>query len=630
MIPVNDHIRAKVEALPSSPGVYQWKDKNGKVIYVGKAVNLKNRVRSYVREDKNRSPKVAAMMNHAEDLDITMTHTEMEALILECNLIKELHPRYNISLRDDKTYPYVKITMADEWPRILITRYMKYNDGARYFGPFTDVGSLRETLRLLRRYYPIRTCRNMNVPRPCLQYHLHLCCAPCAGFCEKEKYLAMVEDICHIFEGKNHEIIQDLTQRMEESAEKMDYETAARFRNQIQAVKSVQQRQNIISGEGDYDVIGLARSEEQAGIEIFYIRYGRMVGKENFYVPDSRGDSSSELLEAFVKDFYGTGTVPVPREIIIPYPLSEEVLLSRWLSGLRRSEVRLYVPERGVKKNLKDMAQANAEKYLSDRRLQWEYTRAREEGAVDTLYKLLGLPQRPERIECFDISHIQGAETTGSMVVFENGRPARGEYRKFKLITTQGKADDFRSMAEVMQRRYGKEKDWPVPDLIVVDGGRGQLNAVLPVIRNCGVEAPVIGLAKRMEEIFVEDRREPVVLDRHEPALQLLQYIRDEAHRFVITYHRQWTVKRNAESILDHIPGIGPKRRGALWKAFRSLDDIKKATPEELQMVPGLNKAALKNIYQFFHLDKEGKRTVIMGQDSQNAEDRKKEHRNYK
>lgn len=616
MIDVNDKIRAKVEALPDSPGVYRWKDKDGRIIYVGKAKNLKNRVRSYVREDKNRSPKVAAMIRHAEDLDITMTATEMEALILECNLIKEIHPKYNISLRDDKSYPYVKVTTYDEWPRIFVTRNIRHDDGGKYFGPFTDAGSLRATLSLLRKYYPIRNCRSMKVSRPCLQYHLHLCCGPCFELCSKEDYKKYVNTICDLFEGKSTGLVQALKQKMAKASEEMAYEEAAKYRDQIRAIESVQQRQNIVANDGDFDVVGLARDGSHAGLEVFYIRYGRMVGKENFSIPESADETDEEIITAFARDFYGGNPNSIPREIILPLKVTDQELISSWLTHLKGTEVEILVPQRGFKRRLKDMAMANAGKYLSDKKLQWEYQDAREQGAVKKLKELLGLPRLPERMECFDISHNQGAETTGSMVVFEHGRPAKKEYRKFKLQTTQGHADDFKSMAEVMSRRYGKEKDWPAPDLIVLDGGLGQLHAALPVIRKSGCDAPVIGLAKRIEEIYIEGSEEPIILDHHEPALQLLQFIRDEAHRFVISYHRKWTNKRNTESILDHVDGIGPTRRNALWHAFRSMDEMRKASVEELAQVPGMNRMTAENLYRFLHMRKDEKQMVINGLES--------------
>lgn len=614
MINVNDKIRAKVEALPTSPGVYRWKDKNGKVIYVGKAKNLKNRVRSYVREDKNRAPKVAAMISHADDLDITMTHTEMEALILECNLIKELHPKYNISLTDDKSYPYIKITVKDEWPRIYVTRNIRHNDGSRYYGPYTKVGDMRMVLSLIRKIYPLRTCRNMNVPRPCLQYYIHLCCGPCHGHVTHEQYQKYVKGVCDLLDGKSRDLVHELEKQMKEASEKLEFEKAAKLRDQIAAVKNVQQRQVIIasSQEGDYDVAGFARSEEHTGIEVFYIRYGRMIGKENFNISESAAESDEDIIEAFLKNYYGVDGATVPKEIILPLLPHEPALMEEWLGRLRGGPVRLVVPERGFKRQLKDMAMANAKKYLDDKKLQWQYQDAREEGAVRKLKELLHLPRLPERMECFDISHNQGAETTGSMVVFEHGRPAKSQYRKFKLKTTQGKPDDFKSMAEVMTRRYGNHKtDWPMPDLIVLDGGLGQLHAALPVIRAAGCDAPVIGLAKRLEEIYVEGTNEPVIIDPHEPALQLLEYIRDEAHRFVITYHRNWARKANMESILDHIEGIGPTRRKALWRAFRSLDEMKKASVEELAMVKGMNRTAAENVYHFFRMSKDEKQQAM-------------------
>ena len=526
---INTLIRAKVDALPDSPGVYRWKDKDGRVIYVGKAVNLKNRVRSYVREDKNRSPKVAAMIRHAADLDITMTATEMEALILECNLIKELHPKYNISLRDDKSYPYVKITVNEKWPRILVTRNIRRDDGAKYFGPFTDVGSLRKTLSLIRRLYPIRTCRSMKVSRPCLQYHMNLCCAPCWNHCTEGQYHEYVVKTCDLFEGKNTELVKALQKDMESASEEMNFERAAVLRDQLHAVQSVQQRQNIVSKEGDFDVVGMSRLDEHAGLEIFYIRYGKMVGKENLSIPDSLHETDEDIIAAFIKNFYGANPSSVPKEIILPILPQESLLLTAWLSKLRNGDVKIYVPERGFKRRLKDMAQSNAAKYLADKKLQWEYQDAREQGAVNKLKELLHLPKLPERIECFDISHNQGAETPGSMVVFESGQT------------------------------------------------------------------------------------DPIIIDPHEPALQLLQFIRDEAHRFVITYHRKWTTKRNTESILDHIAGIGPQRRNALWHAFRSLDEMRNATVEELTRVKGMNKTAAENVFRFFRMKKDEKRMLVEG-----------------
>lgn len=617
MIEVNEVIKNKIRNLPSSPGVYRWKDKNGKIIYVGKAVNLKNRVRSYVRNEKNKSPKVISMIKHAQDLDITITKNELEALILECNLIKELQPKYNISLRDDKTYPYLKVTVNEDWPRLYITRNIRRNDGAKYFGPFTDVGALKKTLNVLNKYYPIRTCKNMNVSRPCLQYHLKLCSGPCCGLVSKEKYEEDVKVLCDIFEGKSTEVIKILKTKMNEASEMLDFEKAARYRDEINAIKSVRQRQNIISKDGDFDVIGMAQSENYVGFEIFYIRYGRMVGKENFNISGVQNETKESIIAAFLKNFYSMDNAMIPREIILPIMPEDAELIQKWLSDIKGNNVNLNVPERGFKRKLKDMSNVNAKKYVADKKIQLEHQKMREQGALIKLKEILDLPKIPERIECFDISHNQGAETTGSMVVFENGRPAKKEYRKFKLRTTQGKPDDFKSMAEVMERRYTDKKFKKNPDLIVLDGGKGQLNAAIPLIRNAGVTATVIGLAKRMEEIYFEDKSEPLIIDKKSEVLHLLQFIRDEAHRFVINYHRQWISKRNRESILDHIEGVGPIRRKRLWGAFRTIDDIKSASIEELEKVQGINRKVAENIYNFFRMKKYEKQQII-----QNGENR--------
>ncbi|EGF16744.1 excinuclease ABC subunit C [Dialister micraerophilus DSM 19965] len=451
----------------------------------------------------------------------------------------------------------------------------------------------------------------MNVTRPCLQYHINLCSAPCCNLVSQEKYNEYVKKLCNIFEGKSYEIIKTLKEKMKEASENLQFEKAAMYRDEINAVKSVQQRQNIVSKEGDFDVIGMARTENYAAFEIFYIRYGRMVGKENFNISGTEDERDESIIAAFLKNFYSSDNINIPKEIIISKIPEDFELIKKWLSGIRHNDVSLIVPERGFKRKLKEMAIVNATKYLSDKKIQWEHQKMREQGALIKLKEILKLPKIPERIECFDISHNQGSETTGSMVVFVNGRPEKKAYRKFKLKTTQGKPDDFKSMAEVMERRYNDKKIGRNPDLIVLDGGKGQLNAAVPLIRNSGIEATVIGLAKRMEEIYLENQTEPIVIDRHDEVLHLLQFVRDESHRFVINYHRQWISKRNRESILDHIEGIGPVRRKNLWAAFRTLDDMKKASVEELQKVKGINKKVAENIYNFFRMKKDEKQQIL-------------------
>ncbi len=607
---VNETIQTKLAALPATPGVYQWKDRFGKVIYVGKAVNLRNRVRSYLRAERQQSPKVYAMMSHAEDLDIILTKTEMEALILECNLIKEHHPKYNILLRDDKSYPYLKITLQEDYPRVFMTRRLT-RDGSRYLGPFTDVGSVSQTLKMLRRIYPLRTCRSMKVSRPCLQFHLRRCEAPCMGLVEQKKYYAMTREVTDILEGKNEKLGREWTKKMEEAAADLRFEEAARWRDRLTALQSVQERQHIVAAGGYMDVLGLARREDKAGVVVLLVREGKMVGKENFMVSGSAGESDADVLAAFIKNYYVNTDPVLAKEVIAGIAPTDEELLADWLSELRGSKVQLIVPQRGFKRALQKMAQENAEKYLADRELQWQRKEEKEEGSVRQLAEILDLPNLPERIECFDISHMQGAETVAAMTVLTDGRPDRKEYRRFKLKTVQGRADDYAAMREIMQRRYGNHPDWALPDLIVIDGGKGQLNAALPVIREQGVQVPVIALAERAEEIFIEGQSEPVLLDLRTPALQMLQTVRDEAHRFGITYHRKWRSKRNFQSVLDHIEGVGPKRRNALWKAFPDLATMSNASIDELAAVPGMNRKVAKAVHEFLQMEKHERQQAL-------------------
>ena len=611
-------LRKRAMALPLLPGVYIMHSADGEIIYIGKAKALRNRVSQYFGSQNNHAEKVRRMVDNVDHFEYIITDSEFEALILECSLIKQHTPKYNILLKDDKGYSYIKVS-GDKWRKISYV-LQKNDDNAEYIGPYKSSYYVKSAVEEANKIFMLPTC-NRKFPqdfgkgRPCLNYHIKLCSAPCTGKVKFADYNESVEQALAFLKGGSSNSVKDLTKKMEEAAENLEFEKAAKLRDHIRAIQSVQQRQHIVSAEGDFDVLGMARDGSHTGLEIFYIRYGRMVGKENFSIPESASETDEEIITTFLRDFYGGNPTSVPKEIILPLLPEESGLLSLWLTKLRGSEVKLIRPERGFKRRLKDMAMANAAKYLSDKKLQWEYQDAREQGAVQKLKELLSLPRLPERMECFDISHNQGAETTGSMAVFEHGRPAKSEYRKFKLQTTQGHADDFKSMAEVMSRRYGKEKDWPEPDLIVLDGGLGQMHAAIPVIREAGCNAPVIGLAKRIEEIYVEGSDIPIVLDHHEPALQLLQFIRDEAHRFVITYHRKWTNKRNTESVLDHIEGIGPNRRNALWHAFRSLDEMKKASEEELAKVAGMNKRAAHNVYRFFHMRKDEKQLVLQGMD---------------
>lgn len=594
----------KVNNLTTQPGVYLWKDAKGHIIYVGKAVNLRNRVKSYVRNDANRAVKVAAMISHAVDLETIVVANEMEALILENTLIKKHHPRYNIMLRDDKTYPYIKVTLQDDYPRVCMTRRV-LRDGARYFGPFADAGAVHRVLKLMQRAFHIRTCRNLKADRPCLQYHMGHCDAPCVHYITKADYQELVRQAVDLLEGRNTPLIRDLQQKMEAASDELEFEKAAVYRDQIEAIRVIQSQQNIVTQGGDMDVLGLASDAGQSCVQIYTIRSGRLMGRETFSLDHSDDESAADMTEAVIDQYY-TAQSFIPRDIVVA-AVAEQEDCERRLSQLKGQQVNLIIPQRGSKKKLLAMAEENARVLLEQRRLQWQHDTDKTSGAVQALARVLDLPSLPERMECFDISHTQGIETVASMVVFENGQPARSEYRRFKLKTVQGKPDDFKSMAEIMERRYN-EKDWPVPDLIVIDGGKGQLHAALPIIRQAGCEAPVISLAKRIEEVFVEGRSDSIILNHHTPELQLLQAIRDEAHRFAITYHRHLRGKRSLVSILDHIEGIGPARRKALWQHFKTIDDMKQAEIDELAAVPGMTRQTAENVYYFFRLGTDEKR----------------------
>ena len=542
------------------------------------------------------------MVSHIADFEIIMTASEVEALILECNLIKKHRPRYNISLKDDKSYPYVKVTVQEDYPRVFITRRI-LKDGARYFGPYTNATAVHESLKLLRRLFPLRTCKHLQ-ERPCLEYHIKRCLAPCVGKVEKGDYDAMIRAVLLFLEGRTEDVEKELQLRMEQAAESFNFEIAARLRDQLLAVRKIAEKQNIVTGSGDQDAVGLARSEIGVVVQVFMIRGGKMIGREHFLLQGSEDESDGQVLAAFLQQYYHRATF-IPREILLPLaiPQTEQELLEKWLSAKKKkAKVQLILPQRGTKKDIVDMAASNAEKYLHDEAARIKQANDQTLGAVEELGRYLGLPKPPDRMECFDISHNQGSETVASMVVFEGGLPKKSDYRRFKIQSTEGKPDDFLSMREVTTRRYVDLPEEELPDLIIIDGGKGQLSSALEIIRNVAghMHVPVVGLAKQFELVFTEGNPEPVVLPRHSQALYLIQRIRDEAHRFAITYHRKLRGKRNLVSVLDHIVGIGPKRRQALWSHFGSINKIKAATVEELAMAPGMNKPAAEAVYNFF------------------------------
>lgn len=597
---MNEEIQEKLQLLPDKPGVYLMKNEDGRIIYVGKAINLKNRVRSYFQSSRNHSPKVRAMVEKIATFEYIITTSEIEALILECNLIKRHRPRYNISLKDDKTYPYIKVTLSEAYPRVHITRRV-VKDGGRYFGPYTNAGAVHETLRLLKKLFPIRSCRRMDSPRPCLEYHIKRCLAPCTGKVSAEQYRHMIEDICLFLEGRSDRVARNLEEKMNEAAEEFRFEQAARFRDQLMAVKKVQEKQNIVTGSGDQDVIGMARLPKNVCMQVFFIRSGKMVGRDHYLLRGSEEEDDDAILTAFLKQYYARATF-VAREILLPFAPQEEELLTAWLSEKKEGKVALHVPMRGTKKDIVTMACDNARLVLDEEEKKTLANNETDDDAVEELRRYLGLVNVPYRMECFDISHTQGTETVASMVVFEGGRAKKSDYRKFRLRTVEGKPDDFRSMEEVVLRRYRELKE-PLPDLIVIDGGKGQLSSAIKIIRGVGLtDVPVVGLAKQFEYIFREGESDPVILPRHSSALYLMQQIRDEAHRFAITYHRKLRSKRNMASVLDHIVGIGPKRRQALWKSFGSLDAMRAASVEELAQADGMNRSAAQAVYDFFRV----------------------------
>lgn len=606
----SDSIKNALAVLPEKPGVYLMHDAEGKVIYVGKAVVLKNRVRSYFRNLASHTPKVRAMVAKIAEIETIITSSEVEALILECNLIKKYRPRYNISLKDDKSYPYLKVTMQEDFPRLHMTRRLM-RDGAKYYGPYADAGAMYETMKLLKTMFPLRTCRKMNPDRPCLNYHIKRCLAPCAGYVSKDEYGKMIKSVCMVLDGRTTELERDLKQRMQQAAEEYAFEEAARLRDQLQAVERLNESQKAVTNNGgDMDIIGFAQDMTGNCLQIFFVRKGKLIGRDNFFLQDG-GEAPQEVLTAFIKQYYNEATF-IPREIVLPQlpQVEEQQLIELWLREKAERKVELLTPQRGVKRELLQLANDNALKLLQERLRKGSLSLKNDEQAAEELQQALGLAHSLERMDCFDISHTQGSETVASMVVFRNGSISKKDYRKYKIVSAEGKPDDFKSMQEVVYRRYKDYED--LPNLVVIDGGKGQLSSALEVIRGLGLaDLPVVGLAKREEEIFIPHQSTSILLNRDSAALHLIQRIRDEAHRFAITFHRKLRGKRNLVSVLDHVEGIGPKRRQALWKAFKTLDAMKAASVEELASVDGMNSTAAQALYDFFRLELPEKKEVL-------------------
>lgn len=588
--------------MPVKPGVYLFKDKEGKVIYVGKAANLNSRVRSYFGAPSNLSSKIQRLVSKIQDLEFVVTNSEQEALILECNMIKKYTPRYNVLLKDNKTFPYLKIDINQDWPGVYITRRVQ-KDGARYFGPFASAGSVRKTLRLIKKIFPFRSCSKRiegKDKRPCLDYYIRRCLGPCIGAVEKQEYHDIIDQVILFLQGKQELILRELNTNMKAAAQQLQFEKAALLRDQIKAIERVIEGQRIaITLQGEKDIIGLAQNEKQAYVELFSIRNNKLIGQDHFIMEGIQGESPEQIMTSFVKQYYASASY-IPPLILLQHPVDESVVLSEWLEQQRGGRVELQVPQRGAKKKLVDTAAENAAQGLKLAQAKEMKAEVISSGLQELKHKLR-LPKMPRRIECYDVSNIQGALAVGSMVVLEKGWPKPAHYRRFRIKTVAG-ADDYAMIQETLRRRFKRgltgEGTWAIiPDLVLIDGGRGQLNAALEVRQELGLDSiPMVSLAKENEEVFIPGDRQPVYIAKDSPALHILQRARDEAHRFAISYHQKLRHKEAITSALDNIPGIGPKRKKALLKNFGSIEAIKEAPLEELSQTEGMTLAVAKKV----------------------------------
>ena len=599
----NSLILEQLKQMPTAPGVYLMKDAAGNIIYVGKAANLSKRVRSYFTSGQKLSAKAHRMVSRVRDIDFFVTSSEQEALILELNLIKRHCPRYNVSLKDDKTFPYLKIDIDNDWPRVYVTRRLEQN-GGRYFGPFASARSVRQTLKVLKEIFPFRSCtKNItgSAPRPCLQHHIQHCLGPCIGAVSKDEYAEVIRQIVLFLEGKQEKVIRELEGRMEEAARALDFEKAALLRDRIRAVRQVIEGQRLATRvRGEQDVIAFVQDKDRAYAQVFFVRSGRLVGRESFILEGTRSEEPSQIMASFVEQFYHSAP-GVPPLLLLQHPLEGKAVIEDWLQRKRGASVRIQVPRRGSRKELVDIVAENARQGLEQLKIKRLAAPKVLKAALDEIKRELKLPRLPSRLEGYDISNIQGKLAVGSMVVFEQGSPKTSYYRRFRIKTVPG-ADDYAMLAEVLSRRFKRlnsaADDWAVlPDLILIDGGRGQLNAALSAIDKAGAgPVSIASLAKENEEIFIPRRAEPVVLPRSSPGLQLLERLRDEAHRFALGYHQKVRSRAGITSALDTVPGIGPKRRRALLKQFGSLTGIRGASPEELAAVENMNPNLAKKV----------------------------------
>ncbi|UCC89934.1 MAG: excinuclease ABC subunit UvrC [Anaerolineales bacterium] len=615
---MNQPKRAEIlKSLPTKPGVYLYKNEAGKVIYVGKAVNLRARVRSYFHQSAQHTPKIRRLVEEIADLEFIVAGSELEALLLENNLIKKHQPYYNVRLKDDKRYPYIKVHWQDPFPRVTTTRHI-LDDGARYFGPYTAASAAYQTLDLIRKIFPYLTCTRTITgqdERACLYYHIGRCAAPCIGIVNQGEYRAIIQSLCDFLSGHTESVVSDLQRQMQAAAEALDFEKAATIRDQLQAIEHVVEKQKVMSPDmTDHDVIAFARENSDACVQIFFVRAGRLIGREYFLMDGTAEEDDQAVITSFLKQFYDQVS-NVPPEILMPQEVDEVMIIRDWLRSKRGADVTLKVPRQGREHELVQMAAENAAETLAHLRAQWQVDESKQSEALADLQQYLNLSEPPLRIECYDVSTLQGMHTVASMVVFVKGVPRKSDYRRFNMRRVKGQ-DDFASMQETLQRRFKRMQDagyqldagpgkkdvynaWSlVPDLVILDGGKGQLNAALEVLDEFDLRdaIPIVALAKREEELFLPAQSEPVILPRNSQGLFLVQRIRDEAHRFAVEYHRKLRRKQGIASQLDQIPGIGPRRRQTLLKAFGSIEAIREASVDELATLPGMTRSAAEQI----------------------------------
>lgn len=612
----NFNIQEELKKLPGKPGVYLMHDEKDAIIYVGKAISLKNRVRQYFQSSRNKGAKIEQMVTHISRFEYIVTDSELEALVLECNLIKEHRPKYNTMLMDDKSYPFIKVTVNEPFPRVMLARQMK-KDKAKYFGPYTSAGAVKDTIELIRKLYHIRSC-NRSLPkdigkeRPCLNYHIHQCQAPCQGYISQEEYRKSIDEVVRFLNGHYDLVLKELEEKMMAASDSLEFEKAIEYRELLTSVQKVAQKQKITDTAGDdRDIIAMASEGEDAVVQVFFIRSGRLIGRDHFYLKSAENDTEGEILSSFIKQFYA-GTPYIPAELMLPEEIEDQDIIEEWLTARRERRVHLRIPKKGTKEKLVELAQKNAQMVLKNDRERLKREEGRTIGAVKELEKILGL-KGIIRMEAYDISNTNGFDSVGSMVVYEHGKPKRNDYRKFKIKTVQG-PDDYASMKEVLTRRFGhglreqqEESETGgfqiFPDLIMMDGGRGQVNIALEVLEKLHLHIPVCGMVKddnhRTRGLYFNNTELPI--DRNSECFRLITRIQDEAHRFAITFHRQLRSKGQVHSVLDDIPGVGPARRKDLMRCFENIDAIRNATVEELKELPSMNEKSAQEVYKFFH-----------------------------